>query len=220
MAQLALLNRPAYSVPVSATGYLAKEATKTVLILSTAYLSKKADLSKNIGDNFFNRYVRGRTEQERTSKIDKEVFEVLKSKPAKELPDEFDTMPTLIKDWIKHLDENFLDIVLDNMEATTRKEAAISIQNQTKLSPKQNIGVIHSINFHAFKFIGAVRPDASFCKILASLLKQKLPETFDDNDCKKDRKKGEGGKRDLDARIGDSFYNSHVRPRGKKHNRI
>ena len=102
------------------------------------------------------------------------------------------------------------------MEASTRKEAAILIQNQTKLSPKQNIGVIHSINFHAFKFIGAVRPDASFCKILASLLKQKLPETFNDNDCKTDRRKGEGGKRDLDARIGDTFYNSHVRPRGKK----
>jgi DNA-binding XRE family transcriptional regulator len=118
--------------------------------------SKKADLAKNISDNFFNKHLRGRTELERTSKIEKEVFKVLKSKPAKKLPDYFDTMPTMIKDWIKHLDENFLEIVLDNMEAATRKEAAISIKNQTKLSPKQNISVIHRINFHAFKFIGAV----------------------------------------------------------------
>ena len=127
-------------------------------------------------------------------------------------------MPTLLKDWITNLDENFIKIILDNMQATTRSETAISIQKHEKLSPKNNNAVINSINFHASKFIGAARPDISFCRVLASLLRKKLPETFNDNRSKNERKKGEGGKQDLPRRIGTAFYNCHSRPAGKQPN--
>merc|ERR1712086_1227465 len=120
-----------------------------------------------------------------------------------------------MKDWIAHFDENFIEIVLENMQAAARRETAISIKYHEKLSPRNNSSVINSINFHAFKFIGAVRPDASFCRVLASLLRKKIPETFNDSRRKNERKRGEGGKQDLATRIGDAFYNTHLRPAGK-----
>lgn len=129
--------------------------------------------------------------------------------PPKKLPVNMIIMPKEIKDWMKHLDDNFLEIVLENMDGTNRSETAISIQNRMRLSPRQNMSVIHSINFHTYKFIGSVRPDMSLCRILALLLEQKLPETF--NDCIKDKKKGEGGKGDLALRISDIFYKTLVR---------
>ena len=176
--------------------------------------SNNADLARNIVNNFYNRYVRGKTELGKKSKIDKEVFRELEisKRSAKELPEDYNTMPTQLKDWIKHFDQHFIAILLDNMQATTRVETGISIRKHEKLSPKNNSAVINSINFHAFKFIGAVRPDASLCRVLASLLRKKLPETFDDNGSKKERKRGEGGKGlDLPRRIGTAFYNSHLR---------
>ena len=126
-----------------------------------------ADLARRIGENFYNKYVRGRTELEKESKIDKQVFDEFKAElPPREISENLETMPTLMRDWVKHLDDNFLLIVLENMDARTRSETALAIENRARLSDNQYLSVIHSINFHTFKFITAVRPDASFCRIL------------------------------------------------------
>jgi hypothetical protein len=65
--------------------------------------------------------------------------------------------------------------------------------------------------------IGAVRPDQSLCRVLATILKNKLPETYldtmgDDGV----RRKGEGGKKNLSTQIADCFYNVFIRPTKKK----
>ena len=122
-----------------------------------------------------------------------------------------------IIDWLNNLDENFYDIILDSMDNSTREETALAIQNQQKLSPKQNTGVICSIVFHMFKFIGNVKPDASLCRSLATLLKEKLQDTYrqellsEEERIKVKMVKGDGGKTELAQRISWSFYSKYLR---------
>ena len=123
-----------------------------------------------------------------------------------------EVFPKPIEDWLKNLDEKFFEIIFENMDSVTRDETALAVQNHVRLSPIQNSSLINSLNFHTFNLIGAVIPDQSFCRVLATILKNKLPETYlgtttDDGVTRK----GEGGKKNLSTRIADCFYNVFIR---------
>ena len=128
-----------------------------------------------------------------------------------------EVFPKPIEDWLKNLDEKFFEIIFENMDSVTRDETAVAVQNHVRLSPKQNSSLINSLNFHTFKLIGAVRPDQSLCRVLATILKNKLPETYLDTTAEDGvRRKGEGGKKNLSTRMADCFYNVFIRPTKKK----
>lgn len=68
------------------------------------------------------------------------------------------------KDWLSQLSANFVEIVVQGLEASMRSKVKSSIEGEKKLSPKQNKSVIAAVNHEIFKFVGNQRPDASMCR--------------------------------------------------------
>ena len=68
------------------------------------------------------------------------------------------------KDWLSHFSANFVEIVVQGLEASMRSKVKSSIEGGIKLSPKQNKSVIAAVNHEIFQFVGNQRPDASMCR--------------------------------------------------------
>ena len=88
-----------------------------------------------------------------------------------------------------------------------------------KLTPKQNAGVINSINYAIKEQFGCQRPEPSLCRLVAQLLKKRIPDTFAVTETVKSpfgdlpvtKEKGEGGSAPLEKRIAGNFYNKFIR---------
>ena len=68
------------------------------------------------------------------------------------------------KDWLSQFSANFVEIVVNGLEASMRTKVKSSIEGKKKLTPKQNKSVIAAVNHEIFKFIGNQRPDANMCR--------------------------------------------------------
>ena len=84
-------------------------------------------------------------------------------------------------DWVKYLDDNFEEVIcggndetfiLENfnlikhvgLDVALRDKTKENIRRKVKLSPRQNGGVINSLNFAVKQQFGAQRPDPSLCR--------------------------------------------------------
>ena len=124
------------------------------------------------------------------------------------------------------------------LDVSLRDKTEQNIQNNIQLTPKQNNGVVHALNYHVLKQFGRSRPRPDLCRFyiklfitrsfkkflyrsLAELLKRKIPgtykvlatvETADYGLLPVKRRRGEGGNStDLATRIGDNFFNKFIR---------
>ena len=70
------------------------------------------------------------------------------------------------QEWLSNLNQHFVEIVVGGLEVSLRQKVAEKIEKKTKLNPKENMSLIHSINFHIFQFIGKQRPDNSLCRLV------------------------------------------------------
>ena len=68
------------------------------------------------------------------------------------------------QEWLGILNKDFLAIVVGGLEVSLRSKVAEKINRNVKLTPKENISLVHSINHHIFQFIGKQRPDSSLCR--------------------------------------------------------
>ena len=61
-------------------------------------------------------------------------------------------------------DKEFNKIVIGGLEASLRDRVAENVKNHVRLPFKQNMAIIHSVNFHIFGYIGCQRPDPGLCR--------------------------------------------------------
>ena len=71
------------------------------------------------------------------------------------------------QEWLSDLNQDFEDIVVGGLEVGLRGQVEDNIKMKVKMTPKQNMALIHSINHHIYKFIGKQRPDSSLCRYTA-----------------------------------------------------
>ena len=83
-----------------------------------------------------------------------------------------------ISDWLKHLDTNFILIIISNSEISNDDLTKEALIKKVKLSPSQKSAVLASLSAYTFQFTGAIKPDSSLCRCLAKLLEKYLPDTF------------------------------------------
>ena len=83
-----------------------------------------------------------------------------------------------ISDWLKHLDANFILIIISNSEISNDDLTKEALIKRVKLSPSQKSSVLASLSAYTFQFTGAIKPDTSLCRCLAKLLEKYLPDTF------------------------------------------
>ena len=63
------------------------------------------------------------------------------------------------QEWLSNLSTNFIEIVVDGLEVGLRDKVAEKVKQKKKLTPKENMALIHSVNHHIFKWIGPQTPD-------------------------------------------------------------
>ena len=63
------------------------------------------------------------------------------------------------QEWLSNLSTNFIEIVVDGLEVCLRDKVAEKLKQKKKLTPKENMALIHSVNHHIFKWIGPQTPD-------------------------------------------------------------
>jgi len=83
-----------------------------------------------------------------------------------------------ISDWLKHLDANFVQIIIANDEISNEDLTKKALEKKVKLSQSQKSSVLASLIAYTFQFTGAIKPDTSLCRCLANLLEKYLPDTF------------------------------------------
>ena len=68
------------------------------------------------------------------------------------------------QEWLSNLNSSFVDIVIGGLEVSLRDKVRHKFGSKIKLSPKENMAMVHSINHHIFKWIGNQRPESSLCR--------------------------------------------------------
>ena len=139
------------------------------------------------------------------------------------------------QEWLSHLSSNFLEIVIGGLEVSLRAKVSQKVKEKKKLTPKENMSLVHSVNHHIFNWKGPQTPDGSLSRYVdminigillwqlfrdvAQLINQHLPETFaytemvmtEFGPVPVKKFKGEGGVEGLASRIANNYYNRYVR---------
>ena len=68
------------------------------------------------------------------------------------------------KDFLVNLEANFVDTVVLGLEASLRVGVKTKVDQNIKLSPKENKSVIASVNHLIYEYVGAQRPDMDICR--------------------------------------------------------
>ena len=68
------------------------------------------------------------------------------------------------KDFLSNLGTNFVETVILGLEASLRPGVRTKIDQNVKLSPKENKSVIASVNFLINEYVGAQRPPMDICR--------------------------------------------------------
>ena len=84
------------------------------------------------------------------------------------------------EEWLKHLADNFIPIVVGGIDVTLRSDVLTSIKAGRSLTKRQEQAVIRSLNQQIRQFLEPTnsRLDRAFSRCLANLVVEKLPETF------------------------------------------
>ena len=70
--------------------------------------------------------------------------------------------------WLSNLRSHFVEIAVDGLEISLRDKVSEKIKQKKKLTPKENMSLIHSINHHIFKWTGPQTPDSSLTRYVFS----------------------------------------------------
>ena len=84
-----------------------------------------------------------------------------------------------INDWLKHIEDNFIPLIFEGLNASTRASVVEAMKTNQELNYKQAMSIIHSLNHQVFQYIGHVRPDPTLCQCLATILKNNSHQSFD-----------------------------------------
>ena len=68
------------------------------------------------------------------------------------------------QDWLSNLNCNFAEIVIGGLEVSLREKVRNKFETKTKLTPKENMAMVHSVNHHILLWIGIQRPESSLCR--------------------------------------------------------
>ena len=66
-------------------------------------------------------------------------------------------------EWLEHLRANFVEILAEGLDASRRSSILKKVKDDTKLAPRENNAVVHSMNTAIFNTFGRVRPSVKLC---------------------------------------------------------
>ena len=73
------------------------------------------------------------------------------------------------QEWLSNLSSNFIEVVVEGLEVCLRDKVAEKVKQKKKLTPKENMALIHSVNHHIFKWIGPQTPDGPLSRCVTYL---------------------------------------------------
>jgi len=122
-------------------------------------------------------------------------------------------------EWICFVEKNFMEIICGGLDVSLREQTKKNVLSKVKLTPRQNAGVINSLNYAVKEQYGLQTPNQDLCRRLAQLLRSKIPDTYsvveavrtEYGDLPMSKQKGEGGVCKLEKRIAVNFYNKFMR---------
>ena len=68
------------------------------------------------------------------------------------------------QEWLSDLSYNFLEIVIGGLEVSLRGKVSQKVKEKKKLTPKENMSLVHSVNHHIFNWKGPQTPDGSLSR--------------------------------------------------------
>ena len=128
---------------------------------------------------------------------------------------------TSVTDFVMELERNFENKVITGLEVGLRSAVLVKYRQNLVLLPKENNAIVNSVLQAILDQFGSQeRPAKNLCEKLSDLLKVKFPATYRLQAAVQSplgalamqKRKGEGGYSGLAKRIGDNFYNRHIRP--------
>ena len=69
-----------------------------------------------------------------------------------------------MNDWLKQIEDNFLPLIFEGLNVSTRASVVEAMKTNQELNYKQAMCIIHSLNHLVFQYIGHIRTDPTFCQ--------------------------------------------------------
>ena len=79
---------------------------------------------------------------------------------------------------LKQVNENLKPIIASGLDPKIKSSVMTSLVEKKELTLTQSLAVIDRVNSQVFKLLGNVSLDPSFCRCLAMILQENIPETF------------------------------------------